>query len=160
MLLMMMTKWRCAQLFCTTNWFVLLSQSISVNFYQYHFLSGGLSINCIFIWKSIWYDKPIIYKEDFNSWNSCKSQVVCGNAGSWMWCPDFRDVSAFLEGNKVRAFVYKVQHNISFPLVSGQLLYDIIFYNIFCLSFFMSEGSYLRIEMYLKKDALGNLFLI
>ena len=39
------------------QWTWLLSCSLqmtSVKFYWWHFLSGGLSINCIFIWKSVW----------------------------------------------------------------------------------------------------------
>jgi len=72
----------------------------------YHFLSGGLEINCIFIWKSTWYVKPLVWNEDFNPWNSRKSQVKCRNARSWMWCPHFGDVSAFLEDNKVRPVAY------------------------------------------------------
>ena len=75
--------------------------SKSIESYWWFFLAGGLSINSIFIWKFAWQVKSIICQENLNSGNCCKSQIMCGNAGPWMWCPDFGYVSTFLESCKV-----------------------------------------------------------
>lgn len=80
------------------KWLFLIPSSSSscLKFFFYLLVyAGGLSANCIFIWKSFWQVQPIIRKEDLNSWNCSEDQVMRGDVRSWVWWTDPGDVRAF-----------------------------------------------------------------